>query len=102
MQLRLLRGCSRSFDCLRAVIADHWPGYGLLVRLETREIRVRSLPWASSGHVTIMIRLDPSRCPGPQRLLGTWAFDCREWTRTKGGLGCSFSFARAVLIELSS
>ena len=38
--------CQRSFD--RAVMVARW--YDL--RLETRETRVRTLPWASSGRVT--------------------------------------------------
>ena len=38
--------CPRSFD--RAVMVAQW--YDL--RLDTRETRVRTLPWASSGHVT--------------------------------------------------
>ena len=66
----------RSFD--RAVMVAQWCEQ----RLKTRETRVRTLPWASSGHVTT--RSTPTLPDANLRYQE--AFDWRKWT--KGG--CSF------------
>ena len=86
--------CPRSFD--RAVMVAQW--YGL--RLVPRETRVRTLPWASSGHVTTRTR-SPLRRRSPMltfaiKKLSTGA----QWT--KGGneipFFCPRGFDRAVMV----
>ena len=68
--------CPRSFD--RAIIVAQW--YDL--RLKTWETRVRTLPWASSGHVT-------TRSMSPQRLRSPMITFDLEWRKWRKG-GCSF------------
>ena len=76
--------CPRSFD--RAVMAAQW--YEL--RLETRETRIRTLPWASSRHVY------PLDVPQHARFYNLRYQEALDWLKwTKGG--CSFLLLSAQI-----
>ena len=89
--------CPRSFD--RAVMVDQSRWYDL--RLETRETRVRTLPWASSGHVTTR-SMSPQHLRSPMltfatKKLSTGANGQKE---DAASFFCPRSFDRAVMLVI--
>jgi hypothetical protein len=85
--------CRCRFD--RAVMVAQW----YCLRLVPRETRVRTLPWASSGHVTTITR-SPLRQRSPMLTFATkMLLTGSQWT--KGGNKIPFrprSFDQAVMV----